>query len=62
MCKKNGAKIVEAYPAQEKGKTLPPVTVYMGIPKIFERAGFKECAKPSPSKMIMRYWIHPMNV
>jgi len=54
---KRGAKIVEAYPAADKGKTLPPVTVYMGLPIIFKRAGFRECAKPSASKLIFRYYI-----
>ena len=54
---KRGAKIVEAYPAADKGKTLPPFSVFMGVPKIFERAGFKECARPSASKLIYRYWI-----
>jgi len=55
--KRRGAKVVEAYPTlPEKGR-LAPVSVYMGIPSIFERAGFVEYARPSKRKAIMRYCI-----
>jgi GNAT superfamily N-acetyltransferase len=52
-----GAKTVEAYPTIPRRDRLPPVSVYMGVPSIFERAGFVECARPSKSKAIMRYHI-----
>ena len=52
-----GGKILEAYPTVVRGKELPPVSSFMGIPKIFEEAGFKEEARPSEAKMIMRYNI-----
>jgi GNAT superfamily N-acetyltransferase len=48
------ARIVEAYPTLPRGRKLAPVSSYMGTPAIFERAGFVECARPSPSKAIMR--------
>ena len=55
--KENGAEIVEAYPTKPRGKTLDAVSSYMGIPKVFERAGFEKVGDPSPAKAIMRYYI-----
>jgi GNAT superfamily N-acetyltransferase len=55
--KQQGATVVEAYPSLPKKDLLPPVSVYMGVPSMFERAGFTECARPSKRKMIMRYLI-----
>jgi GNAT superfamily N-acetyltransferase len=52
-----GGKVVEAYPSQPRGDKLAPSSSYMGIPAMFEQAGFVECARPSKSKAIMRYYI-----
>ena len=52
-----GGKVVEAYPTVPKTDKLPPVSSFMGIPVMFERAGFVECARPSKSRAIMRYFI-----
>jgi GNAT superfamily N-acetyltransferase len=52
-----GGKVVEAYPALTKKGRLAPVSSYMGLPQMFERAGFVEIARPSKSKAIMRYFI-----
>lgn len=52
-----GGKIVEAYPTQPREGRLPPVSSFMGVPSVFEQAGFVECARPSKSKAIMRYYI-----
>lgn len=52
--KKNGARIVEAYPTPPKTVPLPPVSSFMGLPGMFARAGFAECARPSLSKIVMR--------
>ncbi|MDH5505685.1 MAG: GNAT family N-acetyltransferase [Anaerolineae bacterium] len=49
-----GGKIIEAYPTQPKSDHLPPVSSFMGLPAMFEEAGFVVCAEPSPSKVIMR--------
>lgn len=52
----SGAEIVEAYPTVPRGDgKLPPVSSFMGIPAMFEGAGFVEYARPSESRMIMRY-------
>jgi GNAT superfamily N-acetyltransferase len=53
----HGAEIVEAYPTLPDRDRLAPVSVYMGIPSIFERAGFVECARPSKRKAVMRYTV-----
>ncbi|MBU0495286.1 MAG: GNAT family N-acetyltransferase [Chloroflexi bacterium] len=50
-------KVVEAYPTQPRGGPLPPVSSYMGLPAMFARAGFVECARPSPARVIMRYYV-----
>ncbi len=52
--RKQGGTVVEAYPTQSRKGWLPPVSSYMGIPAMFERAGFVVCARPSHSKVIMR--------
>ncbi len=52
-----GGVVVEAYPTQPRSGQLPPVSSFMGLPAMFERAGFVECARPSKSKAIMRYYI-----
>jgi GNAT superfamily N-acetyltransferase len=52
-----GAKAVEAYPTLPNKDKLAPVSVYMGVPSMFERAGFVECARPSARKMIMRFTV-----
>jgi GNAT superfamily N-acetyltransferase len=52
-----GAKIVEAYPTVPRKAKKTPVSVFMGVPLMFRRAGFVECARPSARKVIMRYII-----
>ena len=55
--KSNGGNIIEAYPTVPRGKEMPPVSSFMGIPRVFQKAGFKICAQPSPSKVIMRKYL-----
>jgi GNAT superfamily N-acetyltransferase len=52
-----GGQVVEAYPTQSGDGRLPPVSSFMGVPAIFERAGFVEYARPSERKVIMRYYM-----
>ena len=49
-----GAAIVEGYPVEPKEKDIPPAFAWTGVPKAFERAGFRECARRSPTRPIMR--------
>jgi GNAT superfamily N-acetyltransferase len=55
--RRKGAKVIEAYPTNPRGGELPPVSSFMGIPAVYQRAGFVECARPSKSKIIMRYYL-----
>jgi GNAT superfamily N-acetyltransferase len=53
--KSQGAKLVEGYPVEPKSdKNIPPVFAWTGIPKAFVRVGFKEVARRSPQRPIMR--------
>ena len=54
---RQGGKIVEAYPTLSKKGRLSPVSSYMGVPAMFEQVGFVECARPSKSRAIVRYFI-----
>jgi GNAT superfamily N-acetyltransferase len=49
-----GGSIVEAYPTAPRDSPLAPASSFMGLPAMFTRAGFVECARPSRSKWIMR--------
>lgn len=55
-CKKKKVKIIEAYPSDLK-KDLPDVFVWTGIHSSFVRAGFKEAARNSKTRPIMRFYI-----
>ena len=49
-----GGTLVEAYPTAPRGRRLPPVSSYMGVPEVFRQAGFEEHARPSHARVIMR--------
>ena len=53
FAKKKGAKIVEGYP-QEVSKPQADVFVYHGLASTFEKAGFHEVARRSPTRPVMR--------
>ncbi len=50
-----GARIVEAYPVEpwEEGR-MPAPFAWVGVPAIFERAGFREVARGSKARPILR--------
>ena len=53
--KSQGAELVEGYPVEPKSeKDIPPAFAWTGIPKAFVRAGFREVARRSPTRPIMR--------
>ncbi|MCQ3939038.1 MAG: GNAT family N-acetyltransferase [Chloroflexi bacterium] len=52
----HGAQIVEGYPVDAK-KNSPPPFVFTGTASAFKQAGFKEAARPSPSRLIFRYAV-----
>lgn len=55
--KKNGAKIVEGYPIDPRGRKWPGIFVWTALPSTFSKAGFKEVHRASPTRPIMRYFI-----
>jgi GNAT superfamily N-acetyltransferase len=49
-----GARIVEGYPIEARQDRMPDVFAFPGIAAAFRRAGFKEVARRSPTRPIMR--------
>ncbi|HCY76879.1 MAG TPA: GNAT family N-acetyltransferase [Ignavibacteriales bacterium] len=49
-----GGTIVEAYPTETKTKNSAPVFIYTGTASAFRKAGFKEVARRSDTRPIMR--------
>jgi GNAT superfamily N-acetyltransferase len=54
-----GATLIEAYPKPTRSGDLPPVSVFMGTPDLFTAAGFREAARPSPARLVMRRALRP---
>lgn len=54
LARKKGARIVEGYPVDAQNGRLPGAFVWTGVPGIFQRAGFKEVARRSPTRPVMR--------
>jgi GNAT superfamily N-acetyltransferase len=52
--KANGATIVEAYPVEPKKTPMPAVFAYPGIASSYLAAGFREVARRSETRPIMR--------
>jgi GNAT superfamily N-acetyltransferase len=52
---KRGARIVEGYPLDSGGKKLADAFAWFGLMSSFERAGFREVARRSKTRPIMRY-------
>ena len=51
-----GGQILEGYPVEpkkEKGR-MPEMFAFTGVPSLFKRAGFKEVARRSETRPIMR--------
>lgn len=58
---KRGAKIVEGYPVEPKKNAMPDVFAYTGLAAAFGKAGFKEVARRSATRPIMRRVLdHPL--
>jgi len=50
----HGARIVEGYPVVARRGAMPDAFAYTGLPGAFERAGFREVARRSETRPIMR--------
>jgi GNAT superfamily N-acetyltransferase len=53
---RRGARVVEGYPVEPAGEQAD-VFVYTGLASAFRRAGFREAARRSPTRPVMRYEI-----
>jgi GNAT superfamily N-acetyltransferase len=49
-----GARIVEGYPIDPRNREVPAVFAWTGLARAFERAGFKEVLRRSPTRPIFR--------
>lgn len=55
--KKEGGSIVEAYPVEPKKDKMPDAFAWTGLASAYVKAGFKEHARRSETRPIMRYYI-----
>lgn len=53
-----GGRIVEGYPVEPRGRTADAF-VWTGLASAFRRAGFREVARRSPTRPIMRRAVRP---
>ena len=57
--RKHGARIVEGYPVEPKKADVPPVFVFTGLAGAYLEAGFKEVARRSETRPVMRRAVRP---
>ncbi|MGB5894788.1 MAG: GNAT family N-acetyltransferase [Ignavibacteriaceae bacterium] len=55
--KSNSGKILEGYPVEPKKDKMPDAFAWTGISAAFQSAGFKEVARRSETRPIMRFYI-----
>jgi GNAT superfamily N-acetyltransferase len=52
--RRNGARIVEAYPIAPSEGGMPDAWAYTGFEQVFAKAGFTEAARRSPRRAVWR--------
>jgi hypothetical protein len=52
-----GGRIVEGYPVEPEKSGIPDLFAYYGLASMFQSAGFKEVARRSETRPMMRYVI-----
>ena len=50
----HGGRLVEGFPTEPRGKRPPALFLWTGLSPTFERAGFREVARRSPTRPVMR--------
>jgi GNAT superfamily N-acetyltransferase len=55
--KSSGGKILEGYPVEPKKDKMPDAFAWTGLSAAFQSAGFKEVARRSETRPIMRYYL-----
>jgi GNAT superfamily N-acetyltransferase len=58
LAAKHGARLVEGYPVEPKKNPMPDVFAWTGTASAFRKAGFKEVARRSPVRPVMRLEIN----
>ena len=53
-----GGKILEGYPVEPKKESMPDVFAFHGLAQAFKDAGFKEVARRSETRPIMRFLLN----
>lgn len=51
---RQGAECIEAYPVEPKKDPMPPTFAWTGIAAAYRQAGFREVARPSETRPLMR--------
>lgn len=51
----NGARMVEGYPVDPAGAKKASAELFTGVPSMFQATGFREVARRSPTRLIMRW-------
>jgi GNAT superfamily N-acetyltransferase len=54
---RHGARIIEGYPLDAHGKKLADTFAWFGLASAFESAGFKEVARRSATRPVLRYVV-----
>jgi len=55
--KSSGGKILEGYPVEPKKDKMPDAFAWTGLSAAFQTAGFKEVARRSETRPIMRFYL-----
>ena len=61
LVRRRGGRIVEGYPVEARTGTLPDVFAWTGLASAYRQAGFREAARRSATRPIMRYYIASRN-
>ena len=59
FARQHGARIVEGYPVEPRKSPMPPVFAYTGLASAYRKARFREVARRSETRPIMRRNIRP---
>jgi GNAT superfamily N-acetyltransferase len=59
FARERGAAALEGYPVARTDSRLAAAAAYPGTVALFERVGFREVARRSPARAIMRYELRP---
>ena len=55
--KRKGGAVAEAYPVEPQKDKMPDAFAWTGLASAYTKAGFKECARRSETRPIMRFYI-----